>query len=261
MNLSGNNALIIYVSFFLFILGTIFGSFINCVADRIVAGRDWIRGKSICETCKHELGPLDLIPVFSYIFLKGKCRYCGTKLSPRYMLTELFLGLCFVLCFLSRKSLDYILLRDLILIVILLGLSLVDLDSYIIPDGFIIAGIVNWLVSIFFVSDKLDYVKGGLIGAFVISGSILCVSLIMDKALGKESLGGGDVKLLFMVCLYTGVFKGFFLLFLSCVIGLLFVLLLKKEKIPFGPSISMATFVVMLCGDLVLKWYLSLFIG
>ena len=259
MNLNGNNVLIIYFSFILFIFGTVFGSFINCVAGRIVEGRDWIRGKSICESCKHELEPLDLIPVLSYIFLKGKCRYCGTKLSPRYMLTELFLGTCFVLCFLSRKTVDYRLFRDLILIVILLGLSLVDLDSYIIPDGFIIAGIINWLVSIFFVKDRLSYVKSGLIGAFAISGGVLILSLIMDKILGKETLGGGDIKLLFMVCLYTGTYKGLFLLFLSCVIGLLFVLLLKKEKIPFGPSISMAVFVVMLCGDFILNWYLSLF--
>ena len=259
MNLSGNGALIVYVSFILFILGTILGSFINCVAGRIVEGKDWIRGKSICENCKHDLGPLDLVPVLSYIFLGGKCRYCGSKISPRYMLTELFLGFCFVLVFLSRKTIDYLLIRDLILIVILLGLSLVDFDSYIIPDGFIIAGVLNWLISVLFVSDKLAYLKSGLIGGFSISAMILIVSLIMDRVLGKESLGGGDIKLLFMVCLYTGIFKGFFLLFLSCVIGLSFVLLLKKEKIPFGPSISLATLIVMLYGDLVLNWYLSLF--
>ena len=261
MNLSGNNFLIIYMSFILFILGTVLGSFINCAAGRIVEGKDWIRGKSICENCKHELGPLDLVPIFSYLFLGGKCRYCGQKISPRNLYVELLLGVCFLLTFLNRKTIDYILFRDLILEVILLGLSLVDLDSYIIPDGFIIAGIVNWLISIFFVSDKLTYFKNGLIGGFSISALILIASLIMDKVLGKESLGGGDVKLLFMVCLYTGIFKGFFLLFLSCAIGLFFVLLLKEEKIPFGPSVSMATFVVLLYGDLALNWYLSLFLG
>ena len=259
MNLSGSTLLVAYASLILFILGTILGSFINCAAGRIVEGKDWIKGKSHCSNCNHELGPLDLVPVLSYIFLGGKCRYCGQKFSPRNLYTELLLGICFLLTFLSRKTIDYILVRDLIIEVILLGLSLVDLDSYIIPDGFIVAGIVNWLISVLFVSDKLAYLKNGLIGGFSISLLILIVSLIMDKALGKESLGGGDIKLLFMVCLYTGVFKGFFLLFLSCVIGLFFVLLLKKEKIPFGPSISMATFVVMLYGDLALNWYLSLF--
>ena len=261
MNLSNNTLLLAYVSVILFILGTIMASFINCVAGRIVNGEDWIKGRSYCDHCHHELGPLDLVPIFSYLFLKGKCRYCGKKIPPDNLYTELFLGICFVITFLNRKALDYILVRDLILEVILLGLSLVDLKTYIIPDGFIIAGIINWLVSILFVADKLDYFKSGIIGGLGISLTILIISLIVDKALGKESLGGGDIKLLFMVCLYTGFFKGFFLLFLSCAIGLFFVLSLKKEKIPFGPSISMATFVVMLYGDLVLNWYLSLFLG
>ena len=259
MNLEGNSFLIIYVSIVLFILGSVFGSFINCVSGRIVEGKDWIKGKSICENCKHELNLLDLIPIFSYIFLKGKCRYCGAKLSIRYMLTELFLGLVFVFLFLRNKTIDYMLFRDLVLVTLLLGLSLVDLDSYIIPDGFIIVGIINWLISILFVSDKLAYLKEGLIGGFGIGLFILLLSLIMDKVLKKESLGGGDIKLLFMVCLYVGLFKGILLLIVSCVIGLLFVVLLKKNKIPFGPSISMATFIVLMFGNFILNWYFGLF--
>lgn len=259
MNLQGSSLLVAYVSVILFILGSVFGSFINCVSGRIVEGRDWIKGKSICENCKHELSALDLIPIFSYIFLKGKCRYCGTKLSIRYMLTELFLGITFVLLFLRNMTIDYILLRDLILVVLLLGLSLVDIESYIIPDGFIVIGIINWLVSILFVSNKLVYLKDGLIGGFGIGLFILLLSLIMDKVLKKESLGGGDIKLLFMVCLYIGLFEGILLLIISCVIGLLFVVLLKKNKIPFGPAISLGTLIVLLCGSQIINWYLGLF--
>lgn len=259
MNLEGNSFLIIYVSIVLFILGSVFGSFINCVSGRIVEGKDWIKGRSICENCKHELNLLDLIPIFSYIFLKGKCRYCGAKLSIRYMLTELFLGLVFVFLFLRNKTIDYMLFRDLVLVTLLLGLSLVDLDSYIIPDGFIVVGIINWLIGILFVSDKLAYLKEGLIGGFGIGLFILLLSLIMDKVLKKESLGGGDIKLLFMVCLYVGLFEGILLLIISCVIGLLFVVLLKKNKIPFGPSISMGTFIVLMFGNLILNWYIGLF--
>lgn len=259
MNLEGNSFLIIYVSIVLFILGSVFGSFINCVSGRIVEGKNWIKGRSICENCKHELNLLDLIPIFSYIFLKGKCRYCGAKLSIRYMLTELFLGLVFVFLFLRNKTIDYVLFRDLVLVTLLLGLSLVDLDSYIIPDGFVIIGIINWLVSILYVSDKLAYLKEGLIGGLSIGLFILLLSLVMDKVLKKESLGGGDIKLLFMVCLYAGLFKGILLLIISCVIGLIFVTVLKKNKIPFGPSISMATFVVLMYGNLILNWYFGLF--
>ncbi|MBR5341371.1 MAG: prepilin peptidase [Erysipelotrichaceae bacterium] len=251
--------LIIYISCVLFMFGAVFGSFINCVAGRIVAGKDWIRGRSYCGSCGHELSALDLVPILSYIFLGGKCRYCHTHISARYMLTELLLGTLFVWRFLVFKTVDFLMFRDLILFVLLLGLSLVDLDSYIIPDGFIVAGIINWLISIIFVENKLSYFIKGITGGLFIGGGILVLSLIMDKILGKESLGGGDVKLLFMVCLYTGPYIGLFLLFLSCVIGLLFVLLLKKGKIPFGPSISMAAFVAALYGEVILRWYLSLF--
>ena len=258
MNLSGNGFLTGYVSLVLFVCGTIMGSAINCLAGRIVANESWLKGKSHCEHCGHELGVLDLIPVFSYLFLKGRCRYCHEKVSIRYFLVEVLCGVLFVWCFLNRKMLDYQLLRDLVLIVILVGLSLVDLDSYIIPDGFIIAGIVNWLFSILFVSDKKTYVINGLLGGFAIAGFILVMSLIMDRILGKESLGGGDIKLLFMVCLYLGPFKGLLDLFVSCVIGLGFVILLKERKIAFGPSISIATYFVLLYGQDLLDWYLKL---
>ena len=259
MDLSDNPTLLIYVSVLLFIFGSIFGSFINCVAGRIVAGKDWIKGKSICENCGHELGFLDLIPILSFVFLRGRCRYCHTKLSIRYVLVEILMGILFVLCFLSTRILDLYLISKLALIVILVGLSLVDLDSYIIPDGFIIAGIINWIISIFFVTDKKSYVLSGLAGAFLIAGMILGLSLIMDKILKKESLGGGDVKLLFMVCLYLGPLSGMLDLFLSCVIGLLFVIILKERKIAFGPSISIATILVLFYGGPIINWYLGLF--
>lgn len=251
--------LCVFVSIVLFCFGTVFGSAINCMASRIVANESWIKGKSHCEHCGHELGFFDLFPVLSYVFLGGKCRYCHTHISIRYVLVEIFCGLSFVLLFLSRKTLDARLLEYLILTIILFGLSLVDLDSYIIPDGFIIAGIINWLVFGLFMADKKSYYLNGLIGGFCIGGFILGMSLLMDRILKKESLGGGDIKLLFMVCLYTGPFKGLLLLFLSCLIGLFFVVLLKERKIAFGPSISIATYFVLLYGDRLLSWYLSLF--
>ena len=259
MNLNDSSLLIAYVSFILFILGTVFGSFINCVAGRIVAGENWISGKSHCEECGHELGPLDLVPVLSYVFLGGKCRYCHKHLTARYVLVEIAMGILFVWCFLSRKILDLKLVQQLILTVILMGLSLVDLDSYIIPDGFIVAGIINWLWMVFFVPDKGSYLLRGLISGFAIAGIILVLSLVMDRILDKESLGGGDIKLIFMVCLYINVIQGTFLLIFACLIGLLFVILLKKEKIAFGPSISMAAFLVVLYGGALQSIYMGLF--
>lgn len=250
--------LLIYVSVLIFYLGCIFGSFINCTASRICNNENWISGRSHCEHCNHELGVLDLIPIFSYIFLGGKCRYCKKHITVRYLLIELLMGFIFLITFLSRRMLDLKLVQYLILFVLLMGLSLVDLETYIIPDGFIILGIINFLLGLFG-NDVKSYLIEGLSGGLIIGGTLLIISLIMDKVLNKESMGGGDIKLLFMVCLYTGVFKGLFLLFVSCVIGLVFVVLLKQRKIAFGPSISIAAFFILIWGDKLLEIYLSLF--
>ena len=259
MYIGDSSFLCVFTSIVLFCFGTVFGSAINCMAGRIVANESWIKGKSHCEHCGHELGFFDLFPILSYVLLGGKCRYCHKHISIRYVLVEIFCGLSFVLLFLNRKTLDFTLLEYIILTIILFGLSLVDLYSYIIPDGFIIAGIINWLVFGLFAADKKVYYLNGFIGGLSIGGFILVLSLVMDRILKKESLGGGDIKLLFMVCLYTGPFKGLLLLFLSCLIGLFFVVLLKERKIAFGPSISIATFLVLLYGDRLLDWYLHLF--
>jgi leader peptidase (prepilin peptidase)/N-methyltransferase len=252
-----------YVLILSFILGTVFGSFINCMASRIVAGENWLKGRSHCDACGHVLKAVDLIPVVSYLIQHGKCRYCGKKMSSRYMWTEVCMGLAFVGVVLNYGALNFHVLRDWALICILLGLSLVDLETYEIPDGFIIAGLVIWAVTIPLMKlDGVDigsYVKTGLLGGVGIAGGRLVISLIMDKILKKESLGGGDVKLLFMVCLYLGLAQGLLCLILACMIGLCFVLLLKKGKIAFGPSISLAVYLVLIIGPEVVSWYFGLF--
>ena len=139
--------LLVYCAILAAVLGAVFGSFINCAAWRIAHGESFLKGRSHCAECGHELKALDLVPVFSYLFLRGKCRYCGKKISPRYMITELLLAAAFVGIVL-RFGISGETLRYLGLSVILLGLSLVDLETYRIPNGFIIAGIIWWAVTI-----------------------------------------------------------------------------------------------------------------
>ncbi|MBP3869300.1 MAG: prepilin peptidase, partial [Solobacterium sp.] len=144
---------------------------------------------------------------------------------------------------------------------LLLGLSVVDLKIYEIPDGFIVAGIILWVITVPFVGRPwLTEVKDGLLGGFGIGGGMLIMSLIFDHIIKKDSLGGGDIKLYFMTGLFLGITAGFFNLILSCLVGLVFVLLLKKSKIPFGPSISIATAISLLIGNAVVSWYFSLFL-
>lgn len=248
------------VLFFVFMFGAVFASFFTCMGERIAVGKDWIKDRSVCDACGHELGPMDLVPVFSYLFHGGKCRYCGAKIPVTCILGEIGLGLYFVICVL-RFGLTVEALRCMALASLLLGLSIVDLRIYEIPDGFIIAGIFLWVITIPFISKPwLTEVKDGLLGGFVIGGGMLGLSLIFDKIIGKDSLGGGDIKLYFMTGLFLGLGAGFFNLILSCLVGLLFVVLLKQSKIPFGPAISIATAISLLCGAQIVQWYLGLFL-
>ena len=241
------------------IFGSVFGSFINCMAWRIVNKESIVKGRSHCTTCGHVLGVLDLIPIFSYLFSKGKCRYCKESYSPRYMITEVILAVVFML-FAYRYDVSVETLRYMLLSCILLGLSLVDLDSYEIPNRFIIAGIVLWAVTIPFMETSIKgQVTTGLLGGICLGGGILSLSLFMDMVLKKESMGGGDIKLFFMLGLYLGPALGLLHLIISCFVGIFFVVILRKNKIPFGPAISIGAIITLLWGNEFMTWYLGLF--
>lgn len=266
-----------------FVLGCCMGSFINCMAWRIVAGEKWTSGRSHCATCNHELGALDLIPIASWLALGGKCRYCGERISARYMVAELICGLWFV-SMLVAYGLTVQAVCLMALGCLLLGLSLVDLDSMIIPNGYIIASIVVWVVMIALQAATgqlcegaygslgtlwigaaggnvlVASLAGGLGGALAISVLVLLVAVVFGKVAGKQGMGMGDVKLYFVVTLYLGLTCGFLNLFLSCVVGLLFALVAgKKRQFPFGPSIAAATWVTLLVGPQLVAAYLGLF--
>ena len=127
MSIYEDTFLAVYCIVIAFILGSVFGSFLNCVSDRIIAHEKWWTGRSKCDACGHTLGVLDLFPVFSYLLLKGKCRYCGTRLSKTYVCSEALLGILFVIMVALHGTLDLILLRDLGFVTVLYGLSLSDL--------------------------------------------------------------------------------------------------------------------------------------
>lgn len=250
----------IYIIVIAAVCGGVFGSFINCMAWRIVHKESILTGRSHCATCGHSLNGIDLIPVFSYVFLKGRCRYCKEKVSSRYILIEIIMSLVFV-SFVWKYDISFSTVRYLVLACILLGLALVDIDSYEIPDGFIIAGIVWWIVTMPFMNTSVSYqLKNGLIGGIAIGGGILLFSLIMDNVLKKESMGGGDIKLFFMLGLYMGPALSLFNLIVSCFVGILMVVILRKNRIPFGPAIVGASFISLLWGADIISWYLGLFV-
>ena len=281
--------LTLYILIVAFLFGTMFGSYIDCVAWRLIHHEPIARGRSHCDACGHPLVAGDLIPIVSYLRSKGHCRYCGAKISAESTWVELALGLGFM-AIVYKYDVSFIALRDLGLLVILMGLSLVDQKIYLIPDRFHVAGILWWLFtlpliaftkgqgltaalsttgallplatghmpSLSPVAWMLTDLKWGLVSALGIGLFMLLLSLLFDKLTGKESLGGGDIKLFFMVGLYLRPGVALFNLILSCLIGLFFALVLKREKLPFGPSISLATFFSILFGSEFVAWYTSL---
>ncbi|NLD20520.1 MAG: prepilin peptidase [Clostridiales bacterium] len=228
------------------------------MAWRIVHSENVMKGRSHCAVCGHQLATSDLIPIVSYLALRGKCRYCGEKISPRYVVVEIMLALAFILA-LWQLGITVEALELCVLSCILLALSLVDLEIYQIPNRFIIAGIVWWAVLIPFRGSVTYSLLSGLVGGVAIGGVMLLLTFVFDKITGKEGLGGGDIKLFFMTGLFLGPLTGLLNLIIACIVGIGFSLFMKKKKIPFGPAISMAVYISMLAGPGVVEWYLSLF--
>lgn len=253
----------IYCIALIFIIGAVFGSFFNCLAYRLVHKESIIKGRSHCVKCGHELGALDLFPIFSYIFLKGKCRYCKEKIAIRYPLSELLLAILSVLVLL-RFDLSISMLKMLIFTFCLFTLSVCDLDDFIIPDRILVAAIVNWVIFLPFINiglwDNILHAAALIVFTF----GLLIFTLIFEKFAKKESMGGGDIKLIGVCALYLGFARSLFMLILACFIGIIFAMLTKYRKeneekhFPFGPSIAVATFIMFMYGDGFINWYISL---
>lgn len=254
-------ALACYLTFLVFAVGLVLGSFFNCYAWRIVHGESILKGRSHCALCGHTLSAPDLVPVVSWLCLKGRCRYCGGKISPRYVLAELTCGLGFVSILLTRgPSLQC--LQFLFLFVLLFAISLVDLEDCWVPDRFLIAGAVGFLLFCLLRRDPA-YLLSGLIGAAALFVPMYLLILAADKLLGKETMGGGDLKLFALLGLYLGWQQGLLLVIASCLIGLLMAAVMGKLRpgapFPFAPAMSCAAWLCMLCGDRIIAAYLALF--
>ena len=243
------------------IIGAVLGSFLNCAALRIAAGQSFVKGHSRCVSCGHDLGPLDLVPVFSWLFLGGKCRYCKSKVSPRYFIAEVAFMALTILCLL-KCDISILFLRNMVLLCCLFCLSLVDMEICIIPDGCLITAAAAWIITAPFIMDTRQ-IFWHAAAALVYGAGIMAVSLVMDRILKKESLGGGDIKLFALMGLYLGFAATLFAVMLACIIGLIFALISSKRAdkdrhFPFGPSIAAAMWIMLLYGQPFVSWYINI---
>lgn len=255
------------------ILGLVFGSFGNAWAVRIVHNEKIAKGRSRCPKCNHTLGVRDLVPLFSYLFQKGRCRYCGEPISLRYPLSEGIMALCFA-TILIRYGLSLASVMLWIFCFFLMVLSFVDWESMIIPDRFLVAASVAGIAyiicqNIYDTNDLLKSVKAvgiNIAGGVALAGGLLILVLIMDRILKKDTMGGGDIKLVFVIGLTLGFINGFLSLFIACIIGLIMLFLPgargrdgeDTSAFPFGPALCIATWIVLLIGDSFIIWYKGL---
>jgi len=238
---------IIY-TIFIWMIGCIFGSFFNVVGYRVPNNLSIISPGSFCPKCKHNLKWYELIPIFSYLFQKGKCRKCHQKISIIYPVVEMTTGILFAVSYFifgfSYEFLIAIIVSSLMVIVIVS-----DINYLIIPDEVTLF----FCILMFIVKLVVEGISGALTS--LLSGVFLFGLMYFIMCLGnwifkKESLGGGDVKLMFFVGITIGPLLGAFSIFLSSLIALpLSLLVFLKDKdnvIPFGPFILIATFALIL---------------
>ena len=254
----------IYSCFLAAVIGACMGSFLNCMAWRIVHGESVVRGRSHCDECGHALSWRDLVPVFSYVFSRGRCRYCGKKLSSQLVWAEVVSAAVFT-AILLRYDISLQTLELWLLACLLLASSFADLEGYIIPDRFILVGICVRLVFFVLLGEAAQDAADALLGGFAVGGGLLIVVIIYERVRGIDAMGGGDIKLLFLTGLFLGWKENILCLLLACIIGVAFAAAFLKKRgdaetpFPWGPSIAAAAFVCLMCGDRVISFYLGLF--
>ncbi|MDD4239676.1 MAG: prepilin peptidase, partial [Desulfotomaculaceae bacterium] len=199
----------------------------------------------------------DLIPVLSYLLLRGRCRYCGGKISAQYPLVELAVGILFLLSYL-KYGLTLAALRTAVLFAVVTAATVIDWRYRIIPDRLNLAGLLLGVVLIF---ESREVLTANAIG-FLAGGGILYLVALVSRG----GMGGGDIKLAAVMGLLLGWQYLLLALFLACAagafVGILLVLTkLKsmKEALPFGPYLALGSVIAALAGDRLISWYLQLF--
>jgi prepilin signal peptidase PulO-like enzyme (type II secretory pathway) len=263
------------VAIYLFILGLCLGSFINALTWRLHEKKDWVKAHSQCPRCGHSLAAIDLIPVISWLTLRGRCRYCGQPISKQYPLVEFLAGLVFTGSYwfwpdsLAYNSQKILLITWLASSVGLIALLVYDLRWMLLPNKLIyptlaIAAAGQFLYLIVYASDKPIFLLNWFFSVVIAAGLFFVLFLISEG----RWIGFGDVRL----GLITGTMLHFpsrslLMIFLASILGLFFTLpsLVSgrrqlNARLPFGPFLIIATVICLLFGTSFINWYTSLLI-
>ena len=241
-----------------FIYGLVFGSFFNVVGLRVPKRESIVRPPSHCTVCDRNLTIKDLVPVFSYVFLKGKCRGCGTKIHWVYPVMELATGLLFAFAY-YQLGFTLELVVALLFISLLVIITVSDIAYMLIPDKILLFFLIPLIVLRVF--EPLSPWWDSIVGAVVGFGVLFLIAIV-----SKGGMGGGDIKLFFVIGLVLGWVPTLLTLFLASIIGTVIgVISLRRTKqgrktpIPFGPSIAIAAIIAYFYGESLVDWYVNLF--
>ena len=261
----------LFLPLFIFIFGLIIGSFLNCVIYRLalpnfsLKNLGGLRNRSYCPYCQHQLSFWDLIPVLSFIILRGKCRYCQNKISLQYPLVEIATGILFLLIFYYTKYDILYTIYGLIISCLLIIIFVYDLKHYIIPDKIIYPAIIIvffyqlfeiWNFGNWNISETWNLV-------FAIIPSLFFLAIILFSR--GQWMGLGDFKLAILMGLFLGwpniLVALFFAFFIGATVGVGLIIFKKKtmkSEVPFAPFLIIGTFLVMFFGSQIITWLFPL---
>lgn len=244
---------------FAFLLGACAGSFLNVCIYRLPRNESVVYRPSHCPACSSKLGMPDLVPILSYILLRGRCRSCGIRISPQYPLVELVTGLLFLAAYVTW-GLSWHTASMWVFLAVLVSISMVDVLHRIIPDQILITGTVLGLPLALLTS--VNHLINGIIGFFAAGLFLLAIAFI-----SRGGMGGGDIKLSAVMGLFLGWQGIIAALFLSFLIGGLAGIFLlvsglknRKDAIPFGPYLALGGLSAAFFGQQIVTGYLKLLV-
>lgn len=240
-----------------FILGACIGSFLNVCIYRLPLGQSVVYNPSHCPGCGHRLKALDLVPLLSYMLLKGRCRYCSVIIPARYPLVELTAAVFFGAAY-QFWGWQWQTVSMWVFFAVLLAAALIDYQHQIIPDELIITGLVLGLPLVHLSGS--GKVIDGLIG-FLVAGVLFLIIALVSKG----GMGGGDIKLSALMGLFLGWPDILVALFISFLVGGLAGIMLmalgqkgRKDAVPFGPYLALGGMLAAFGADWIIKWYWSI---
>lgn len=244
-----------------FLFGACIGSFLNVCICRIPENRSIVFPGSSCPFCNKKIAFYYNIPILSYIYLKGRCKFCRHSISIRYLLVE-SLTAVFALLLFFKFGLSPAMVFWFVFICVLIIISFIDIDIQIIPDIISLPGIALFASSFYFLPEMT--IKDAILGIITGGGSLYLVALFYYLLKKQEGMGGGDIKLLAMIGAATGIKGVFFTIFAGSLLGTLFGIIFMiytkiadtKLKIPFGPFLSSGAVAYIFFGKQLIHWYM-----